>query len=108
MAVIGRIRKRAGLIVALVAIALFSFVLSDLLFKGQGLFHSEQNAGEIAGNSISAAAFDNEVQRIADNQKERRRAAALDEETMNAIRDQVWEKFVSDLALRPQYEKAAI
>ena len=93
MAIIGRIRKRAGIIVALVAVALFSFVLSDLFFKGQGLFHSEQTAGEISGNTVSLVAFDNEVQRIAEAQKERRRQAALDEETMNGIRDRVWEKW---------------
>jgi len=108
MAVIGKIRKRAGLIVALVGIALFSFVLSDMFFKGQSLFSSEQTAGEVAGNSISLIAFDNEVQRIADVQKERRRQAALDDETMNSIRDRVWEKFVNELALKPQFQDAGI
>ncbi|HEY4798180.1 MAG TPA: peptidylprolyl isomerase, partial [Bacteroidia bacterium] len=108
MALIGKIRKRAGLIVALIGIALFSFVLSDLFFKGQSIFRSEQTAGEVAGNSISLISFDNEVQRIADVQKERRRQAALDDEAMNQIRDRVWEKFVSELALKPQFRAAGI
>ena len=106
MAIISRIRKRAGLIVTIIGIALFAFVVGD--FKGQ-LFHStQQNAGEIAGNPVSIVAFDNEVQRIADVQKERRRQAALDEETMSTIRDRVWETFVQDLALKPQFQKAGI
>src|SRR5438309_5388768 len=108
MAIISRIRKRTGLIVALVGIALFLFVLSDLFFKGQSLFHSEEAAGEVSGNSVSVMAFDNEVQRIAEAQKERRRQAALDDETMNSIRDRVWEKFINELALKPQFHKAGL
>lgn len=108
MAVIGSIRKRGGLIAAIIGIALLAFVLGDFLYQGQGMFSSEQNAGEIAGNSISVIAFDNEMQRIADVQKERRREAALDDETMSKIRDNVWEKFVNELALKPEFQKAGI
>ncbi|MBI4931947.1 MAG: peptidylprolyl isomerase [Bacteroidetes bacterium] len=108
MAVIGSIRKRGGLIAAVIGIALLAFVLGDFLYKGQSMFGSEQNAGKIAGNSISAIAFENEVQRIADVQKERRRQTALDEETMNSIRDRVWEKFVNELALKPEFQSAGI
>lgn len=108
MAVIGRIRKRAGLIVALVGVALFAFVLSDLLFKGQGLFRSEQYAGKIAGASIPLNEYDNEVQRIADMQKERSHQAALPEEAMDQIRDEVWKKLVNDMAMKPQYHTAGI
>ena len=106
MAVISSIRKRAGLIVAIIGIALFAFVLGD--FKGQLFSSKQQDVGEVAGNSISYIAFENEVQRIADMQKERMRQTALDEETMNKIRDNVWEKFVNDLAVKPQFTKAGI
>jgi peptidyl-prolyl cis-trans isomerase D len=108
MAVISSIRKRAGLVAALIAVALFSFVLSDMFFKGKSPFASEQGVGEISGNSISIIAFDNEVQRVADMQKERRRQAALDDETMNSIRDNIWEKFIKELALKPQFQSAGI
>jgi len=108
MAIISSIRKRGGLIAAVIGIALLAFVLGDFLYKGKGFFTSEQSAGEIAGTSIPVIAFDNEVQRIADVQKERRRQAALDEETMTKIRDNVWEKFVNNLALKPQFNSAGI
>src|ERR1035437_2924020 len=108
MAIISSIRKRGGLIAAGIGIALLAFVLGDFLYKGKGFFTSEQSAGEIAGTSIPVIAFDNEVQRIADVQKERRRQAALDEETMNNIRDNVWEKFVTSLAFKPQFASAGI
>lgn len=108
MAIISRIRKRAGILVGIIAVALFSFVLGDIFISGQSMFGSEQNVGEIAGNPISVIAFDNEVQYIADVQKERRQQAALDEETMSAIRDNVWDKFVKNLALKPQFTVAGI
>jgi len=108
MAVIGKIRKRGGLIAAVIGIALLAFVLGDFITGGQSFFNSEQNAGEIAGNSISLIAFDNEVQRIADVQKERRQQAALDDEMMNNIRDNVWQKFVNELALKPQFQNAGL
>ncbi|MFI5164689.1 MAG: SurA N-terminal domain-containing protein, partial [Bacteroidia bacterium] len=75
MAIIGKIRKRGGLIAAVIFIALLSFVLGDFLFKGKGFFTADQNAGDIAGTPISVIAFENEVQRIADVQKERGRQA---------------------------------
>lgn len=106
MAIISSIRKRAGLIVAVIGIALFAFVLGD--FQGQLFTSQEQNAGEIGGQPISVIAFENEVQRIADVQKERRQQAALDEETMSRIRDNVWEKFISELAFKPHFQNAGI
>ena len=108
MAVIGSIRKRGGLIAAVIGIALLAFVLGDFITGGQSFFNSEQNAGEVAGNSIPVIAFENEVQRIADVQKERRQQAALDDETMSKIRDNVWEKFVNELALKPEFQSAGI
>ncbi len=106
MAIISSIRKRAGLIVAVIGVALFAFVIGD--FKGQLFNSQEQNAGEINGQAINFISFDNEVQRISDVQKERRQTAALDDEIISSIRDNVWEKFVSELALKPQFNKAGI
>ena len=108
MAVISRIRKRAGLIVTFIAIALFSFVLSDMFFQGQSPFSSEQNIGQIDGNAISLIAFDNEVQKIAELTKERSRRTVLDDETMGQIRDNVWNKFIKKIALQPQFENAGL
>ncbi|MBI3502209.1 MAG: peptidylprolyl isomerase [Bacteroidetes bacterium] len=108
MAVIGSIRKRGALIAVIIFIALLAFVLGDFLFKGRGLFQSEQSAGEISGTSVSLIEFDNEVQRTAEMLKERKKQVALDDETMNQIRDRVWEKYVNDIALKPQYRKAGI
>ena len=108
MAIISRIRKRSGLIAAVIGIALLAFVMGDMLFSGQSLFNSQQNAGEIAGHPISIIAFDNEVQRIADVQKERRQQAALDDESMNSIRDRVWEQYINDLSLKPQFANAGV
>jgi len=106
MAIISSIRNRAGLIVAIIGVALFAFVLGD--FQGQLFSNQEQYVGEIDDQPISVIAFDNEVQRIADVQKERRQQAALDDETMDKIRDNVWEKFISELAFKPQFQNAGI
>ncbi len=108
MAIISRIRKRAGLIVTLIGVALFSFVLSDLLFSGKSLLSSEQNAGEIAGNKISLVSFDNQVQVMAEIKKEQNRQPALGEEEMNAIRDNIWEKLIQEIAINPQLNSAGI
>lgn len=108
MAIISRIRKRAGLLVGIIAVALFSFVLGDMFFSGQSLFSDDQNAGEIAGKSIGLIPYDNEVQRIAEIVKERNRQAALDERTMSSIRNEVWTNLVTDMALMPQFQSAGI
>lgn len=108
MAIIGSIRKRGALIATIIFVALLAFVMGDLLFSGQSLFGPSQNVGEIAGQTIDIAAFENEVQRTAFNIKMRRQTTSLDEETMDEIRAGVWEKMVNDIAFRPHYERAGL
>ena len=54
MAVLQKIRNRGILLVSIIAIALFLFVMGDLLRGGEGLINqSRQNVGEIDGTSVS-------------------------------------------------------
>jgi peptidyl-prolyl cis-trans isomerase D len=108
MAVISRIRKHAGLLVAFIAIALLSFILGDIFLSKQSFLNSDQNVGEISGNAVSFISFENEVRQIEELQKERSRRTALDEQMMGQIRDNVWEKHIKELAFKPTFKHAGI
>ena len=54
MAVLQKIRNKGVLLVSIIALALFLFVIGDLLRGGEVLFtQGKQKAGEVQGNSIS-------------------------------------------------------
>ena len=92
MALIGTIRKRGGWLIAIViGIALLSFILAD--FRPGGGSNSQVfEIGEIAGQTIPARSFEAEVQEAIENYKEQRQISSVDQATIDAIREQIWDQ----------------
>ena len=57
MSVLESLRKRSGLLVAFVGIALLAFVLTGLFQKDSSFFGDDTKIGEIAGKSIDVKDF---------------------------------------------------
>ncbi|MBL4752634.1 MAG: peptidylprolyl isomerase [Flavobacteriales bacterium] len=90
MALIGTIRKRGGWLVAIVVgMALLSFILTDFI-GGGGTNTQVFEIGEIAGHVIPARSFEAEVQEAVNNYKDQRQVASVDQATIDAIREQIW------------------
>jgi peptidyl-prolyl cis-trans isomerase D len=87
MAILERLRVRAGLLVAIViGLALLAFVLSDFLDSGGSLFNrSKFEIAEVSGKSIPYTDYENRVKELEDMQKLQTGQLSVDEETMDQI-----------------------
>jgi peptidyl-prolyl cis-trans isomerase D len=105
MSIITTIRGKAGLLVALIGLALVSFLAMDV-FTGNGLF-SQRNptdVGSINGDKISLNTFDAKLQENIENYKANTKTQQIDEATMASLRDQVWNELIRENLMGETYE----
>lgn len=110
MATLEKIRNRAGLLVAVViGLALFAFILGDLLNSGGSLFNqAKMEIAEIAGTSVSYDLYAAKVEENENLQKMFSQTFTLDEQTQMKIREDVWKDLVNQYTLNPQFEKLGL
>lgn len=95
MAIIGRIRKHAGLAVALIGIAIVGFVVQDA-FGRRG--QSAPPVAVINGETVSYNRFATDVDQITEQyQRAQGSDVKLSEEDMVQIRNMAWQRLVSDM-----------
>ncbi len=110
MAILEKLRVRAGLLLAIViGLALLAFVLSDFLDSSGSLFtRSKYEIAEVSGKSVPYTDYETLVNELEEIQKLQSGEASLDEETMDQIRNVTWENMIQDMLLEKQYEKLGI
>ena len=109
MSVLESLRKRSGLLVALVGIALLAFVLMGLFQRDSSLFgRGDNEVGEIAGKSIDIKEFKAKVDEAAEMQKRNNNKPSLDQNEMDNIVQQVWNQMINEQVLNKEYEKLGI
>lgn len=98
MAVLSKIRKRSLLVIAVVGIALFAFVLMDLI--GSGSFgNSGRYVGSINGKDIPTEEFRFKVA----NQQEQNKSASA-----SMISNSIWNQEVKTALYEEQFEKLGL
>jgi peptidyl-prolyl cis-trans isomerase D len=107
MALIGTLRDKMGiLLVIFIFVALFAFILGELLTNNSVLFNQNE-VGEINGHSISIEEYQAAVE-------ERRANYILNfnrepgEREMTTLRQQAWELLIARHAIVPEYEKVGV
>jgi len=110
MAILEKLRVRAGLLLAVViGVSLLAFVLSDFLDSGGSLFtRSKFEIAEISGKSIPYTEYETKVKELEDIQKIQTGQEGLDEQSMDQIRSATWENMIQDRLMEKQYEKLGI
>jgi peptidyl-prolyl cis-trans isomerase D len=110
MATLQRIRNRAGLLVAvIIGMAIFAFVLQDLLSGGQTAFsRSQSEFAEISGNSVQYEEYSTRVDKLAEYYRLRIGQTSLDEQTMESIREQTWQDMVREYVTIDEYRELGI
>ncbi len=109
MSVLERLRKRSGLLVAIVGLALLAFVLTGLFEKGSGGFgRSERAVGEIYGKSIDYNMFDGKVKEALENQKRNTQKTTLSPEETDQTVQQVWNQTINENVMNKEYDKLGI
>ncbi len=110
MATLQRIRNRAGLLVAvIIGMAIFAFVLQDLLSGGKTAFaRSKFIFAEIDGNSVQYDEYAARVEKLAEYYRLRMGQTSLDEQTMESIREQTWQDMVREYVTQDEYRKLGV
>lgn len=97
MAILSKIRQRSLLLILIIALALFSFVLTDLIKNGT--LGDNSSIGSINGNKIDYNEF---MAKVANVEKQQQGVSTT--QAMNSV----WEQEVRNSILNDQYEKAGI
>lgn len=109
MAVIGKIRQRAGLLIGIVGFSLIAFILGDLLTSNRSfLSGSETTVAEIAGKKVKIQDFQERVNKMEENYKINTNKQTIDQATSDQLRDQAWGQLLNEELLGKQYEKIGI
>jgi peptidyl-prolyl cis-trans isomerase D len=109
MSVLENLRRRSGLLVGIVGLALLAFVLTGLFERGNSLFGgSDKNIGEIAGKAIDANAFQAKVQELSENYKNNSGKTSLNDAETEQVVQAVWEQLLDKEINQEEYKKLGI
>ena len=107
MALIGDIRKRSGLLVAIIGIALAAFILGDLL-SNRNPRRGVNTIGEVNGEQMLATAFN---QRVDENIEARKMNTGKDNLTTDEqfqVRQSTWDQMVNESLLMEEVDKLGL
>ena len=110
MATLEKIRSKGGVLAAgIIGLALFAFIMTDLMSSGGSMFNrSMNNVAEINGTSISIQEFQNKVNEMEEFNKLNRNLSTLSEEEIYMLRDQTWNQLINQTILGQKYDQLGI
>ncbi len=110
MATLEKIRNRAGVLVTVViGLALFAFILGDILGSGPSLFTNRQfEIAEIAGKSISFERFQQKVDQLTEIYMLNTGQTALDTETHEMILEEAWQSLLREIIMEEEYGRLGL
>ncbi len=109
MAALQTLRNKAGVIISVViGVALLAFILGDLLGSGNSIFSSNDEIGEIDGQTIKVQDYQQRVDEFEAFTKMNQQTMSLTEDVQNQLRENVWQSMIQDITFNKQYEKAGI
>lgn len=103
MATLGNIRKRSGLLIAIIGVALLAFLLTDLIRKGSIFRGSVDTAATINGQKIPIRDFDTRVKQNTYALKQRNPNATA----MDAV-SETWQQMKRQILIDQQAEKLGL
>ncbi|HNR19201.1 MAG TPA: SurA N-terminal domain-containing protein [Bacteroidia bacterium] len=109
MAVIGKIRERAGLLVGIVGFSIVVFIVGDVLTSGSSFFQGGKTAvGEIGGKEVDVRDFEARVNENIEKAKLSQGKETLDQATIDQIREQTWGEIQNEMLVGKQIEKTGL
>ncbi len=108
--VLEKIRRRTGLLVGIVGLALVIFILESLLGSGRTLFGGQDlsTVGKINGQKVDRNEFVAKFESSLNNYRQRNNGAEVDDNVRGQVLSSVWQQYVVQFAVMPQFEKAGI
>ncbi len=109
MAVLGKIRKRVGLLIGFVGVSMVLFILGDLVTSNSGLLGRNSDVvGVIAGEKIHYPEYERRYEEISENYKANQKKDNVDPSAQDMLREQSWNMFINDLVIKKEYEDLGI
>lgn len=108
MAAIGQIRKRSGLLIAIIGVALAAFVLGDLFKSGGQGGRQNVPVAVVNGEEISYRDFNREAEQNIENQRQRSQNGDISDQQRFSIRQQTYEQMVREILLQERYNELGI
>ena len=109
MATLEKIRKRAGFLVGFVGLALFAFIIGDLLNSGNSLMNRNQNnVITVNGSSVDYQEYLKRENELTEIYKLQMGSSNLSESYMNQIRQSVFEEIMMEKIMGPRLENLGI
>ena len=109
MATLEKIRNKAGLLVTVVGVALFAFIIGDLLNSGTSFMNRNQNNVVVVnGKAVDYQEYMNRESELTEIYKLQMGSSNLSESYMNQIRQSVFDEILMDNILGPRMESLGI
>jgi peptidyl-prolyl cis-trans isomerase D len=110
MSALSRIRSRAGLLVAVIGIALFAFILGDIFTSGRSIFTGrETNLGVVGGKEIPFLDFDKKIDdQLEQIKKGNPNAPPPDETKKDQLVQSTWQQTVNEMIYNKEFDKIGI
>ena len=106
MAVLQKIRNRGVLLVSAIAIALFLFVIGDLIRGGEGLINqAKQTVGEVNGSSVSIQEYQSLFEEFQVYQEIAQQKTSSSEDENNQLKDMAWQTYIQNKLIEAECEK---
>lgn len=110
MNVLESIRKRTGLLVGIVGLALVIFILESLLGSGASIFGGGDvnSVGVVNGKNIERNEFYTKVENQLNQIRQQKQSNEIDDQTRKQVVDYIFNSYISDLVIKPQYAKLGL
>lgn len=97
------IRNRSGLLMVVIGVAMFAFIMMDLMSSQRGGVSVDLAVGEVHGEEIDVQEFEARVQRQFDVQKQNNPNIEVSQ-----VRNSVWTLLTRDLVFQKEYDASGI
>ncbi len=110
ISVLEKIRRRTGLLVGIVGLALVIFILESLLGSGASIFGGDEytTIGYVNGKKIDRNDFIMTLENRMNQYRQRNQGAEVDEQLRMQAADNIIQQYVLEYAIVPQFRKAGI
>lgn len=110
VSVLEAIRRRTGLLVGIVGLALVIFILEALLGNVRSIFggNDASSLGSISGKNIDRNDFLIKVENQLNLIRQQKQSNDIDDQTRSQVVNFIWQQYINDLVIKPQYDKIGI
>src|SRR4051812_27929867 len=107
--VLEHIRRRTGLLVGIVGLALVIFILESLLGSGASIFGGDDNGvGKINGKKIDRNDFLMRYESQLNNYRQRNKGQDADDAMRQQAAESIWNQYIIELVMKPEFNKVGL